>query len=165
MNRLARFAVVASLALPTAVVAQTTEDSVLAGVRAVDAKVELTWDSRIKDILESQVQVQMEQRYTLELRKLGIQVSSLAPNELVCTVLVKVVPETPGMIALSKIATYGEFVTVKRLPGSTRWGTLWRGSYSVSTVGMDNFREALETSATRCAEAFGNAWLSVNPRP
>jgi hypothetical protein len=56
-----------------------------------------------------------------------------------------------------------EWVTQIRLARQIA-ATVWDRE-SAHIVGVLNLKDALEGSATECAEQFGNAWLSVNPRP
>ena len=70
------------------VTAQETTDSVLAGVDSVDARIALTWDARIPNLVESTVRSRLQTVFELELRQRGIVVSTGASNYLTISLTV-----------------------------------------------------------------------------
>ena len=158
---------VASMALvgtivPSRVDGQPPSDSVLVGVRQVDARVLISWDERVTTgggMLESQAKTQMS-IFTLELRKLGLIVTASAPNLLWCSV--NVLYDGKGLVLVGYSGELDETVYLSRLKRSV-WATTWNYG-GVLTVGLSKLSESLSTQAKECAERFGNAWLSANPR-
>lgn len=150
------------LTQPFALVAQ--RDSILKGISAVDAHVTLTWDDRITSAggpTKEQARATLDARLVLELRKLGLVVSSAPPNMLACSIEYYYSPDT-GLVSISMAVSLNEWATILRLQ-STYWVQTWNRSWG-GTVGRENLESGLDVDALRCAEAFGSAWLAANPK-
>src|SRR5688572_23858171 len=152
----------ALLIMTTSSQAQSARDSVLAGLTQIDARVSLDRDDRISSTggeTESQSKLVMTRRLTLELRKLGIVVSTDAPNLLTCGANLLY---DKGTVVFNYEITLNEPVRLARL-SKVVWASTWSID-GVTMVGATNLGETLENLARNCAESFGNAWLSANPK-
>lgn len=78
--------------------AQVMEDSVLAGIDTVDARIYITWDDRLT-AREEETKSRLQTVFELELRKARLPVSRNAPNFL--TMEIVLLRSTTGVVAFS----------------------------------------------------------------
>lgn len=156
---------IACLAQPMDVMAQTSQDSTLRRLPLVDAIVRVvTWDSdpaRNGGLSAEAARIAANDKFTLELRKLGVRVSSEAPNVLLCSLKQVSTNEAPRVAALAYSVEFREWVDQTRL-ARPAWATLWSNG-GIAVWGPSQLRDMVLEAATACAEKFGSAWLAMNP--
>lgn len=141
-------------------------DSTLKGVAVVDARVILSFPQNVLAKLAldtASLTAEVQGKFTFELRKLGLRVSTAAPNLLLCTVDAVTGPEI-SIIGYDVSVKFQEPIQIPRLLSSKpRWAITWHDD-AVAVVGENNFRAAVQAKGTWCAEHFGNEWLAANPK-
>ena len=144
---------------------QAPSYSVLSGVTTIDARIRLGWSQGLTSTTgttEGRARRLLENRFTQELRQLGLAIALNAPNYLTCSINVAPVDGFPKMIRYEKDISFWQTVPGQRL-GRPTLALGWEVG-SKGGAGSHNFEYLLYTIASSCAEQFGKAWLSANPK-
>lgn len=140
-------------------------DSNLIGIKVVNPRISVTAnaDERYSLLSDEDIRTIMFDKFTLELRRLGVPIDSNALSVLYCEINIMNTPPdlAGGAIVYAHGVELYELVTTPS--GDVTPARTWNRA-SVGWVGKRAFRDQLRDLATSCAEKFANPWFVMNPR-